>query len=86
MTARPAASRLVRHEAARGPQVTSACHTPVKLDEVARHLVCLMDGTRDVEALAQDLAAIEGAPPVEDIRRGLPGSLQWLARMALLEG
>ena len=86
VTARPVASRLVRHEATCGPQVTSACHTPVKLDEVARHLVCLMDGTRDLEAIARDLAAIEGAPPVEEIRRGLPGSLEWLARMALLEG
>lgn len=85
VTARPAASRLVRHEAVYGPQVTSACHTPVKLDEVARHLVCLMDGTRDLETIAQDLAAIEGAPPVEEIRRVLPGSLEWLARMALLE-
>ena len=86
VTPRPVASRLVRHEAARGPQVTSACHTPVKLDEVARHLVCLLDGTRDQEAVVQDLAAIPGAPPIEDIRRGLPGSLEWLARMALLEG
>jgi SAM-dependent methyltransferase len=86
VTAKPMASRLVRHEATHGPQVTSACHTPVKLDEVARHLVCLLDGTRDLEAIARDLAKVEGAPPVEDIRRGLPGSLQWLARMALLEG
>ena len=86
LTERPVASRLVRHEATHGPQVTNACHTPVKLDEVARHLVCLLDGTRDQEAISQDLASIEGAPPLEDIRRGLPGSLQWLAKMALLEG
>jgi hypothetical protein len=86
VTPRPIASRLVRHEAARGPQVTNACHTPVKLDEVARHLVCLLDGTRDREAIARDLAAIPGAPPIKDIRRALPGSLEWLARMALLEG
>lgn len=86
VTQHPAASRLVRYQAADGPKVTNACHTMVKLDEVARHLVCLLDGTRDMEAIAHDLAAIEGAPPVEELRRGLPGSLGWLARMALLEG
>lgn len=86
VTLRPIASRLVRHEAANGPLVTNACHTPVELDEVARHLVCLLDGSRDLEVIARDLAAIEGAPPIEEIRRGLPGSLQWLAQMALLEG
>ncbi|HXB71570.1 MAG TPA: class I SAM-dependent methyltransferase [Candidatus Acidoferrales bacterium] len=86
VTSRPVASRLVRHEAARGAHVTSACHTPVKLDEVARHLVVLLDGTRNLEAVAQDLATIPGAGSLEDIRRGLPGSLEWLARMALLEG
>jgi len=86
VTQHPAASRLVRYQAAEGPKVTNACHTMVKLDEVARHLVCLLDGTRNLEAIAQDLAAIEGAPPMAEIRRVLPGSLEWLARMALLEG
>jgi hypothetical protein len=86
VTPQPVASRLVRYEAARGPQVTSACHTPVKLDEIARHLVVRLDGSRNQETIARELAAIPGAPPIEDIRRGLPGSLEWLARMALLEG
>ena len=86
VTERPEASGLVRYEAARGSQVTSACHTPVKLDDIARHLVSLLDGTRDWEALARDLAATEGAPPLEEIRPVLPGSLAWMAKMALLVG
>jgi hypothetical protein len=66
--------------------VTNACHTPVELDSVARRLICLLDGTRGLKSIAKDLADIEGMPPAEEIRRGLPGSLEWLARMALLEG
>jgi hypothetical protein len=84
VTERPEASALVRYEASLGHQVTSACHTPVKLDEIARRLVCLLDGTRNLEALARDLAATEGAPSAEDIRPVLPSSLEWMARMALL--
>jgi hypothetical protein len=29
---------------------------------------------------------MEGAPDLEEVRRYLPNSLEWLARMALLEG
>ncbi len=86
VTAKPRASRLVRHQAALSVYVTSACQHVVKLDEVGRHLVCLMDGTRDHEQLVQDLAAVPGAPAAERIRAELPASLEWLARMALLEG
>jgi hypothetical protein len=86
VTHRPIASLLVRHQAAAGPYVTNACHLPVKLDEIARRLVVLMDGSRDREALAQSLAALPGSPPLAEIRRHLEGSLEWLARMALLEG
>ena len=82
--ARPRASRLARHQAARGGMVTSACHIPVQLDAVATHLVGLLDGTRTHEQIARDLAALAGVELV-DVRRGLPGSLNWLAHMALLE-
>ena len=85
VTERPRASRLVRYQAAGEGNVTSACHIPVELDVIARHLVRLLDGTRTHEEIACDLAAIEGAPSLEDVRRYLPGSLDWLARLALLE-
>lgn len=85
VTAKPKASRLARHQAALFRFVTSACHHTVELDDVGRQLVLLMDGTRDHEQLAQDLAAVRGAPPVEKIREHLSTSLEWLAGMALLE-
>jgi SAM-dependent methyltransferase len=86
VTAKPRAARLARYQAARGDNVTNACHIPVELDPIARHLVGLLDGTRTHAQIARQLAGIEGMPGVRDVRRYLPGSLDWLARMALLEG
>jgi methyltransferase-like protein/SAM-dependent methyltransferase len=86
VTAKPKASRLARHQASLSRFVTSACHHTVEVDDVGRLLLLLMDGTRDHEQLAQDLAAIPGTPPLEKIRVHLPTSLEWLAGMALLEG
>ena len=86
VTERPRASRLARYQAAGGGNVTNACHIPVELDPIARHLVRLLDGTRTHDEIARELAAIEGAPSLEDVRRCLPSSLDWLARLALLEG
>jgi methyltransferase-like protein len=86
VSAKPRASRLVRYQAALSRFMTSACHHTVELDDVGRQLVLLMDGTRDLEQLAQDLAAIPGAPPLEKVRENLSSSLEWLAGMALLEG
>ncbi len=82
---RPRASRLARYQAAAGGNVTNACHIPVELDQIARQLVILLDGTRTVGDLAGDLAALPGAPTRGEIFRHLPASLDWLARMALLE-
>ena len=79
VTARPRASRLARYQAALGGNVTNACHIPVELDAIARRLVMLLDGTRTVADLARDLALPRSAA------RHLPASLDWLARMALLE-
>jgi SAM-dependent methyltransferase len=85
VTERPRASRLVRYQAAGLGNVTSACHIPVELDWIARRLVRLLDGTRTHDEIACDMASIERAPSLEEIRRYLPGSLDWLARYALLE-
>src|SRR6185295_7102150 len=86
VTERPRASRLARHQLAFGSSVTSVCHIPVELDVIAQHLVRLLDGTRTHEQIARDLAGIEGAPSLEEVRRYLPGSLEWLAGVGLLEG
>jgi len=86
VTERPRASRLARYQAAGGGNVTNACHIPVELDPIARHLVRLLDGTRTHDEVARALAGIEYAPSLEEVRRYLPASLDWLARLALLEG
>jgi SAM-dependent methyltransferase len=86
VTERPQASRLARYQAAFGNRVTSACHVPVELDVIAQHLVELLDGTRTHEQIARELAGIQGAPALQDIRQHLPGSLEWLASIGLLEG
>lgn len=45
VTERPRASRLARYQAARSNEVTSVRHMNVKLDEVGRRLVGLLDGS-----------------------------------------
>ena len=85
VTPKPRASRLARHQARLSAHVTNACHHVIELDDMARRMVCLLDGSRDHEQVAQSLAEVPGAPPLEDVRRHLPGSLQWMAKMGLLE-
>lgn len=86
VTARPAASALARLEASESLTVTSLCHRVVKLDEIGRRLLLLLDGSRDHATISAELAAIPGAPRGSEIREYLPQSLEWMARMALLEG
>jgi SAM-dependent methyltransferase len=86
VTAYPRASRLARFQASSSQRVTNACHQIVELDEIGRSLLLLLDGTRDHAAIARDLALTPDAPPAEEIARHLRSSLEWMARMALLEG
>ena len=86
VTEQPRASGLARYQARTELMVTNLCHMPVELDEVARRLLLLLDGTRDVAALARELAGVSGVGSARAIRRALPGSLAWMAQMALLEG
>ena len=85
VTERPVASRLARHHAQSSHRVPNARHGVVELDEPGRLLLLLLDGTRDHEAIARDLAECPGAPPADEIRRALDGSLAWFAGMGLLE-
>jgi methyltransferase-like protein len=55
LTERPAASPLARLEAAREPVVSSLSHVQVQLSDFDRHVLVLLDGTRDVEALVDDI-------------------------------
>ena len=55
---RPEASPVARWQAARGPELTSLSHEPVRLDDpLGRFLIRLCDGTRDRPALADALVA-----------------------------
>jgi SAM-dependent methyltransferase len=82
---RPAASRLARYHARNALQVPTVRHGLVELDEPGRQLLLLLDGTRSRDEIANDLTRSPGAPPVEEIQRALPQSLEWMAHMGLLE-
>ena len=98
----PGASPVARWQAARGPELTSLSHQPVRLeDPLGRLLVRLCDGTRDRGALVDALVAAVGAElqltidgvPVTDgetvraqLAAGLERNLEILAGMAMLKG
>ena len=98
----PEASPLARWQAARGPELTSLRHDPVRLDDpFGRHLVVLCDGRRDraalldglVAAIGREVALTSGGAPVTDgellrpqIAAGLEHNLALLARLGLLAG
>ncbi len=72
--ARPRANRLARWESARTGVVTYSDHSAKKVDGSVRRLIELLDGTRDFEELAGELARADGAPPLDEIRARLsPG-------------
>ena len=77
--------RLVRYQVTQSEYVTNACHIPVKVDEVGRCILYLLDGSRNLDQVAQALAVTPQHPPVEEIAKHLPHSLKWMARHALLE-
>ena len=97
---RPEASPIARWQAARGPELTSLAHEPVRLDDhLGRVLIRLCDGTRDRPALVDALVASVGGDlrltmqgvPVTDgeqvrgqIADGLEPNLEILAKLAML--
>lgn len=82
---RPLATRLARWQAARSGLITCAGHGAAQLDDVARALIVLLDGTRDQAAIAEELSKVPGAPPLPEIRELLPARLDWLLRMGVLD-
>ena len=85
VTARPRASRLARWEAARTGVVTNSIHRSIDLDVMVGTLIELLDGTREIEDLARELAGLEGAPPLAEVRESLPRVLEYLWHSGLLE-
>jgi len=55
--AKPVASSLVRAQARRGKLVSNCRHEQVMLDDTERHLIALLDGAHDREALIDNLRA-----------------------------
>jgi hypothetical protein len=97
---RPVASALARVQLRRGDPVATLRHTTLKIeDSLSRHLVGLLDGTRDRSALVRELAELvesgdaslprDGAPVVDArqaLSEGLDENLKSLARSAVLVG
>ena len=97
---RPEAAAVARWQAARGPELTSLSHEPVRLDDpLGRLLIRLCDGTRDRTALVDALVAgvgsellltMEGKPVTDgetvrgQLAGGLEPNLEILARLAML--
>ena len=74
---RPIASALARLQATEGTRVTNLRHATVEVtDDLGRHLIRLLDGTRDRPALLHELGR-----PADELDRSLTG----LAAAALLE-
>jgi methyltransferase-like protein len=101
VSARPVASRLARFQLQHDTIVPTMRHQTLKLeDTLSRHLVMLLDGTRDRAALLHDLGALvrSGAAtvrhegqPVSDLQNalryladGLEANLSSLARLGML--
>ena len=97
----PIASPLARFQVTRGLTVANLRHMEVEIeDEVGRELLKLLDGTRNREALLEDLAAAvkskkllltKDSAPFEDLTEirsvlnsDLDANLQKLAKLALL--
>ena len=66
-TARPFLPRYVRlhHDAGRGRWVLLAPERIIEPNEIALDVLRLCDGTRDLTAIAEDLAKAYDAPPAE---------------------
>lgn len=90
---RPRASALARREAVVGTVVTSLKHKCIRLaDDLVRHLVSLLDGTRDRAALLDEMARFvreSGRPDADQLLgvlpEGLEKNLHRVATLALLE-
>jgi len=101
VSARPRSSPLARWQLRRGVNVTTLRHAPIKIeDALLRHLVLVLDGTRDHETLLADLIAFVRSGEGQLERQGrvvtdheeiartlsseLPQALAGVAQLALL--
>jgi methyltransferase-like protein len=89
---RPKAAPLARWQAANKRMIATLRHSPITLDEASRELLPLLDGTRDLSALAQELhrrkaAGISKAWPgnsIDELQTIIVGLLKLAAESSLL--
>ena len=99
LSERPIASRLARWQAVRGNLVTNRWHDSVRIQEIERHVLELLDGSRDNAQLLDALTGLAAAGRFVIAERGrvvgtdeaqrtlsavLPEALEHLARNGLL--
>jgi methyltransferase-like protein/SAM-dependent methyltransferase len=99
LSQRPTASRLARWQAARGNLVTNRWHESVRIQEFERHVLQLLDGSRDKAQLLDALTGLAAAGRFVIAEHGrvvgndeaqrtlsvvLPPALEHLARNGLL--
>ncbi|MDX6629276.1 MAG: hypothetical protein QOH00_1522, partial [Gaiellales bacterium] len=82
--AQPQVTAMARLQAQEGPMVANLRHEATTLDDPARVLVTLLDGTRDRAALLTDLERRMTGVARADLAVWLEASLTELARSALL--
>jgi hypothetical protein len=86
---RPVASPLARWQARSIDRIANLCHAPVVVEDApARHLLTLLDGTRDLAAIhgaMRDFVSVSAAnPDAAGLIRQVDNTLALFARCALL--
>ncbi len=90
VSARPTACPLARAQTHLGPTVTTRLHASMRFEDgPSRALVQLLDGTRDRQQIAEELAAVfppDNRPDPAALLAGLDRNLARLAKSGLLVG
>ncbi len=81
---RPATTELARWQARHGKYITTTRHMVLEVDgDIERHIIAQLDGTRDLPALARELAPLVNQPESVVVKE-LETNLAKLARLGML--
>ncbi|HLJ50894.1 MAG TPA: class I SAM-dependent methyltransferase [Bryobacteraceae bacterium] len=81
---RPTATELARLQARQGKYITTTRHMSLEVDgDVERHIITLLDGTRDLPALARELAPLVRQPE-NIVAKEFESNLAKLAKLGML--
>ncbi len=90
LSEQPHASALARAQVMAGPTVTCLLHTTIRFeDPPSRRLIELLDGTRTIDDLANEIRPLfpdDQRPSPDEFREGLVRNLTLLARSGFLVG